>query len=55
MRILDKTQALIGLDQLGHVEPGRDDVRGRLPALLRGRAGDRPDRLGQVHHALRAR
>ena len=37
----------------GHVEPGRDDVRGRLPALLRRRAGDRPDGLGQVHHALR--
>ena len=53
MRILDKTQALIGLDQLGMSSQARDDVRGRLPALLRRRAGDRPDRLGQVHHALR--
>ena len=53
MRILDKTQALIGLDQLGMSEPGRGDVRGRLPALLRSGARDRTDGLGQVHDALR--
>ncbi len=46
IRILDKSQALIGLDQLGMSKPVGGVVRGRLPALLRGGAGHRSDRLG---------
>ena len=54
MRILDKEQALIGLDSLG-MSP--DDARTLFEdgfrRVLRRRARDRPDRLGQVDHALR--
>ena len=55
MRILDKSQALIGLDSLGMSRDVRGAVRGRVPARLRGRARHRPDRLRQVDDALRAR
>ena len=40
MRILDKSAALIGLDQLGMSEQSARAVRGRLQALARRRAGD---------------
>ena len=53
MRILDKEQALMTLDALGMAGDAARPLRGRLPPGLRRRAGHRPDRLGQVDHALR--
>ena len=51
-----RTQALIGLDAARHAR-GRHASASRtgFHALLRRRARHRPDRLGQVDHALRAR
>ena len=54
MRILDKAHVVAGLDTLGHAD---EDASSRFSAAIRQaqrrRAGDGPDRLGQVDDALR--
>ena len=53
MRILDKEQVVLTLDSLGMRDGARERFEARLPPVLRRGARHRPDRLRQVHHALR--
>ena len=48
-----RSQALIGLDALGMSETSAERFENAFRRSLRRRARDRPDRLGQVHDALR--
>ena len=53
LRILDKEQALIGLDRLGMQDDTLERFRDSLHPLLRRHLRDRPDRLGQDDQPLR--
>ena len=53
MRILDKEQVLLSMDTLGIARRLADPLQRCDPAVLRRDPRDRPDGLGQVHHALR--
>ncbi len=53
IRILDKAQALRSLDDLGMDGERPRALRVGVPPVLRRGARHRPDRLGQVDHALR--
>ena len=55
MRILDKSNVLLQLSELGFAPRRARAVRGALLAALRRGAGHRPDRLGQVDDASTAR
>ena len=53
IRILDKSQALQLARRARDGRRGQRALRGRVPQALRRGARHRPDRLGQVDHALR--
>ena len=48
-----RSRSLLTLDALGMLPRGARALRARLPPVLRRGARHRPDRLGQVDHALR--
>ncbi len=53
MRILDKTQAILKLEDLGFLRRGARAVRGVVHEAVRHDPRDRPDRFGQVDDAVR--
>ena len=53
MRILDKASIRLELDKLGFQRAGAQALPQGIQPGVRRRADDRPDRLGQVDHALR--
>ena len=53
MRILDKGQALLTLDDQGFLPDVLDALRGVVPQAVRHDHGDRTDRVGEVDDALR--
>ena len=53
IRILDKTNALLQLSELGLPAAGLRELRAVVPQAVRRDPGDGPDRLGQVDDALR--
>ena len=53
IRILDKSQALLRLEDLGFLGRRLQALRGVVPQAVRSDPRDRPDRFGQVDHPVR--
>ena len=52
MRVLDKSSVVLGFDSTGIRRRPPGHLRGHLHQAVRDHPGHRPDRFGQVHHAL---
>ena len=55
IRVLDKTQALMKLEDLGLPRRRVQAILGVVPQALRRDPGHRPDRFGEVDHACTRR